>query len=612
MVRHGRPSLTATIDHRSPSWFAVVDRWSTTVDRWSGGAKEPTSVVGSVCDVVKEIAFDVVNEKASDALKNKAANVKKKSVGKGKKSTVDKPKDNVPNPKDNKFNAHSDVVLVAKKPKPNPKQKEKSTVQELSEVFILRNKKLKGKSKKEDSDFELETDVVDSSSDEVDRKRKKLKIKAGLKRKRSGSDSLDSSSIDMIKKGKKKMTKKIKKEEFDEESVPKKGVPVGGYSLFNMDEREADHEFVKLWVGQFHPVELKDLRVNDIAQKLVAAKEIDIFFKVNFHTGFAAVLAVLKPKRLKADRARMYEEAGKVESCPSEIILDDLLALDSIGSITEFVYLVEAHHHLNPIFIPKDNSPRRLDDGVVMLVLEARSRPLRFGEVHMSLVALNPKLEVFYTLSYNQLSGLLVDGCSENLLVFRDGQCRSAALATVSQIFQIFVKEEVRLDCNLTSQEFVAFFHLVSKMNHIRMKYFDYLISWSFQVLWFKLSNSSSLAKPVHKGGTSDDRIDQAGSGVAGRSSSKGFHHPCLKFTIGIYALLMSSSFDNCACSSGPIASSNGGNRLCGAWCRRAYGWTVLIGGCSGGGGGGVTWDLEVLGAPDVSDGPAGGGGGGG
>nr|GEX90078.1 hypothetical protein [Tanacetum cinerariifolium] len=42
------------------------------------------------------------------------------------------------------------------------------------------------------------------------------------------------------------------------------------------------------------------------------------------------VLAVLKPERLKADRAQMCEEASKVESCPSEIILDDLLALDSI------------------------------------------------------------------------------------------------------------------------------------------------------------------------------------------------------------------------------------------------------------------------------------------
>nr|GFC04732.1 hypothetical protein [Tanacetum cinerariifolium] len=93
--------------------------------------------------------------------------------------------------------------------------------------------------------------------------------------------------------------------------------------------------------------------------------------------------------------------------------------LKEMSSITEFVYLVDAHHHLNPIFIPKDGSPRGLDDGVVMLVLEVRGRLLRFGEVHLSLVALNPKLEVFYMMSYNQLSGPLVDGRRVNLLVFR-------------------------------------------------------------------------------------------------------------------------------------------------------------------------------------------------
>nr|GFC59012.1 hypothetical protein [Tanacetum cinerariifolium] len=72
-----------------------------------------------------------------------------------------------------------------------------------------------------------------------------------------------------------------------------------------------------------------------------------------------------------------------------------------------------------PIFIPKYNSPRRIDYGIVMLVLETRGILLRFGEVQLILVALNPKLEVFYALSYNQLSGPLVDGRSENLLVFR-------------------------------------------------------------------------------------------------------------------------------------------------------------------------------------------------
>nr|GEZ74571.1 retrovirus-related Pol polyprotein from transposon TNT 1-94 [Tanacetum cinerariifolium] len=36
--------------------------------------------------------------------------------------------------------------------------------------------------------------------------------------------------------------------------------------------------------------------------------------------------------------------------------------------------------------------------------------------------------------------------------------------------------------------------------------------------------------------------INQAGSGVTGCSCSKGFHQPCLKFTVGIWALPMSSS----------------------------------------------------------------------
>nr|GEY17580.1 hypothetical protein [Tanacetum cinerariifolium] len=46
--------------------------------------------------------------------------------------------------------------------------------------------------------------------------------------------------------------------------------------------------------------------------------------------GFAAALAVLKLERLKVDNARMCEEASIMEYYPNEIILDDLLALDSI------------------------------------------------------------------------------------------------------------------------------------------------------------------------------------------------------------------------------------------------------------------------------------------
>nr|GEX02553.1 hypothetical protein [Tanacetum cinerariifolium] len=53
-----------------------------------------------------------------------------------------------------------------------------------------------------------------------------------------------------------------------------------------------------------------------------------------------------------------------------------------------------------------------------MLVLEARGIPLRFSEVQLSLVTFNPKLEVFYAFSDNQMSGPLVDDRSKNLLIF--------------------------------------------------------------------------------------------------------------------------------------------------------------------------------------------------
>ncbi|GKC30434.1 hypothetical protein Tco_1037728 [Tanacetum coccineum] len=248
--------------------------------------------------------------------------------------TVDKPKDNAPNPKDNKYKAHSDVVPVAEKPKPNPKQKEKSTVLELSKVPILRlsnqkvnpdvkskvvvrvlksketpvkrkmivskeddrKKKLKGKSKKEDSDSELETNVVDSSSDEVDRKRKKLNIKAGLKRKKSGSDSLDSSSIDTVKVKRliSKLEKKVKKQESDEESVPKKGkkkekqlTPEQAAhedSLHNVSIDQLPSKLGWFVVSKFESYMLS-LDTGDKIE-LVAAKEIDFLFKVKFITLF--------------------------------------------------------------------------------------------------------------------------------------------------------------------------------------------------------------------------------------------------------------------------------------------------------------------------------------
>nr|GEV39938.1 hypothetical protein [Tanacetum cinerariifolium] len=120
--------------------------------------------------------------------------------------------------------------------------------------------------------------------------------------------------------------------------------------------------------------------MNTMAYLLVKGRDVVVVVEDECSNGFAAVLAVLTLERLKADRARkshqsptkslfdvgssrififtvityvslrcsgnttwlmrmtlisvllfiMCEEASKVESCPSDIILDDLLALDSI------------------------------------------------------------------------------------------------------------------------------------------------------------------------------------------------------------------------------------------------------------------------------------------
>nr|GFB85824.1 peptidase C48, SUMO/sentrin/Ubl1 [Tanacetum cinerariifolium] len=154
-----------------------------------------TAVVGKDKDKPKNIAPDVVKEKLK------------------------------PNSKQKVISSEIPVLRLSKQEE-NPEVKAKVNVKRkmiLSKEDDKKNK-LKGKLKKDVSDSELETDVVDYSSDEADRKRKKLKTKAGLKRKRSGSDSFDSSEIDTksIKLLISKLEKKVKKQESDEDSVPKK------------------------------------------------------------------------------------------------------------------------------------------------------------------------------------------------------------------------------------------------------------------------------------------------------------------------------------------------------------------------------------------------------
>ncbi|GKC43140.1 hypothetical protein Tco_1060862, partial [Tanacetum coccineum] len=236
--------------------------------------KAHVSVIKATLIVSENMHDDVVKEKSAD--KGKKSGVKGKDMAPTDISK-DKPKNNVSvivtkrcktelpkdKPKD-KHKAHSEVpvaeksIVVSDKIKPKCKQNVFPTVQTLSKVLILRSsmkkvkpqvkskaavgvlrsketpvkrkrilskeddskKKAKGKSKKEDSnDSELETGEV-VSSDEVDCKPKKLKLKGGLNRKRNGSD-YDSFDEDKIRRLVNILKKKVKKEEFDEEIVPK-------------------------------------------------------------------------------------------------------------------------------------------------------------------------------------------------------------------------------------------------------------------------------------------------------------------------------------------------------------------------------------------------------
>nr|GFC41596.1 hypothetical protein [Tanacetum cinerariifolium] len=45
------------------------------------------------------------------------------------------------------------------------------------------------------------------------------------------------------------------------------------------------------------------------------------------------------------------------------------------------MYLIEAHHHLNPISVPKRDGPWRIDDCVVVLVFKARGISSRAFQV---------------------------------------------------------------------------------------------------------------------------------------------------------------------------------------------------------------------------------------
>ncbi|GKE94416.1 hypothetical protein Tco_1579271 [Tanacetum coccineum] len=112
------------------------------------------------------------------------------------------------------------------------------------------------------------------------------------------------------------------------------GIPVGGISLFSLEARPVEHEFVKSWVDQFSPKTLKKIRVGDIASKLIFAHKVDFLFKVNFPTLFSNTI-------------------GRVAGLKGEIYLDVVRRLREDSDISKIDWCGYIHSCLEDSKIPK-------------------------------------------------------------------------------------------------------------------------------------------------------------------------------------------------------------------------------------------------------------------
>ncbi|GKD17421.1 hypothetical protein Tco_1206579 [Tanacetum coccineum] len=261
--------------------------------------KEAVADKASVQDKLDNSSSVVVSKDNRKGVNDKVLDVVAKDKPKGSASYVvalfqkdqalnvvskDKPKGNasseLPNKKENadipkgKHKVHSEVLVLRSKPKPEVKAKASVCKRILS--------------KEDHSKKKPEVDY-DSSSDEFIKNVSidKLPMKLGwfvMSRFKNYKLSFDTG--DQIEVTRSKIHDML-------------GIPVGGYSLFKLDERETGDEFVKEWVDQFSPIALKKIRVNDIARKLVESQEIDFLFKVNFLTLFTNTMC--KADGLKGD-----------------------------------------------------------------------------------------------------------------------------------------------------------------------------------------------------------------------------------------------------------------------------------------------------------------------
>ncbi|GJX02312.1 hypothetical protein Tco_0186225 [Tanacetum coccineum] len=347
--------------------------------------KDKPEVVKPVADVTDKSVVDVVKDNAPEVVKEKQLpkddTKDKPTVLKGKVLT-ELPKDKhkadlrkgkpKPKPKD-KHNVISEVPVLRSKSKCKPKVKAKASVCVLKSNENVKRKRIslkedhskknvevkmvKSKMDIEYSDSGLESDEVDidSSSDVVsDRKAKKRKRKAELKRKRKGGSDFDSLYVDeekvrcMLKK-----LKKIKKEDSDEDSglkSKKKGnkkekqltpaeaahekyqscIPVGGISLFSLDTRLIEHDFVRLCADQFYPKSLKDIRVGDIASKLDASARIVIFLKLIVVATFIVALKTMNSLKKELCNTLVHLHSSLSRLCLIKVEVQSLKSNENV------------------------------------------------------------------------------------------------------------------------------------------------------------------------------------------------------------------------------------------------------------------------------------------
>ncbi|PWA62535.1 hypothetical protein CTI12_AA363040 [Artemisia annua] len=90
---------------------------------------------------------------------------------------------------------------------------------------------------------------------------------------------------------------KLEHERFIEATVTKVhellGILIGDQYLLSLETRLVGDDFENVWLGQFEGKSAKQIRVNDIANKLIESKEVDFLFKVNFLTLFTNTMGMV-------------------------------------------------------------------------------------------------------------------------------------------------------------------------------------------------------------------------------------------------------------------------------------------------------------------------------